>query len=128
MNRIAPPNYGGKHDEVIDWLRWLEKTIVQHHEGNPIPGAIMRLNEASRHEHAVTFDANSFKWSEAAKEDKKRTMKWIPAHEAYSDFIGVLEGWMKWSTNDYQQAQFKIQGAILALSQNNPPNKSPIKY
>ncbi len=128
MNRIAPPNYGNKHDEVIEWLRWLENAIVQHHEGKPIPGAIMRLNEANRHEHTVTFDANAFNWSDAAREDKKRTMQWIPAYEAYLDFVGVLEGWKQWSTQDYQQAQFAIQGAILALSQHNPPKENPVKY
>lgn len=51
-------------------------------------------------------------------------------HVPPGKFDGVIGGppYKAFSKRDYQDAQSNIQDAILALSQNNPPNESPVKY
>lgn len=128
MNRIASPERGGKYDDAIEWLQWLEKALTAWRDGKMVKGAVYRLNEFSRHEHAIVFDANTFNWSAARIEDKKRTMKWIPAGEAALDLISCMERQFADPPTPWDEHIENVKACLKALRENNPPAENPIKY
>lgn len=128
MNRIAPPDYGGKYDEAIEWLKWFEKTLIAWRDGVPIVGAISRMVEYSRHEHTITYDASSRNWDKARRDDKARTMKWLPVGEALHDLTAVMERWLSIPVTNWDEHIKNVRICRRALEQNNPPAELPIKY
>jgi hypothetical protein len=128
QRRIAPPDYGGEYDEEIEWLKWLEETLTKWQDGKPVQNAVHSLNEYSRHEHKVTWRADSYRWTQAQKQDRGRTMKWLPVGEAVSDLINSLERTIVSPPTSWQEHIENVRECRNHLAKNNPPKENPIKY
>lgn len=126
--RIAPPYSGGKYDDVIEWLKWLEKALTAWRDGGSVVSAVLRLNEFSRHEHSITHDANTWNWNAARHEAKKQTMKWVPAGEAHFALIAAMERWNDLSAQEWSEHIEKVKACRQHLEKHNPPAENPIKY
>lgn len=125
--RIAPPSYGGKYDDVIEWLKWLEKALTSWRDGGSVNTAVHRLNQVSRHEHAVTWNAAS-NWDTTRQEAKAKTMKWIEVREAAHDLVASMERWSVEPVTPWNEHIENVKACRLHLQTNNPPADNPIKY
>jgi len=125
-HRIAPPSYGGKFDETIEWVKRLENKIEVWiaPEKPPCYGLLAVLQESEHHYHVLTFRPDGFQRSVRNDLDDI----WRPIAQAVGDLAFEAERGGSQPRAYWQELLEKVRKSRQWMRQHNPPAESPIKY